>query len=184
MVHGEIPQWIDMPEPVSVSTLSWEDTFYILQGELERDPTRKEVFEMFSNISRGMQKVGGDDFFTQLETIASIVLLDYQKEQPYNADKMNTEELLSNKYCHNCDRVSETYWDLASCNKNPDGLVSGLANHGNDSTCDDEYCSPNNSSANDHDINPEYIQKHCVEEKCMGCNSYMESSNPNVGKTS
>ena len=60
------PDWEneDMPEPQPILTLSWEDIFEkareITQSEFDRDPTPKEIKEIFNTLSsKGMDAENG-----------------------------------------------------------------------------------------------------------------------------
>ena len=85
------------------------------------------------------------------------------------------------KYCSDCEKQVETYWELWSCDKNPEGLSDGLKNHGNIigdmSTCEDDYCKPTDGEVElqtDPKEKEEYIRTHEVNERCSECHQMME----------
>ena len=96
---------------------------------------------------------------------------------------MTYEQLNSKKFCPNCDKVQDTYWEVYKCDKNPDGLSEGLEEHGNEDgdpdygECTDEYCNPTDEEV-DKPVTREYIDSHETEEKCGSCHSFLESQYP------
>ena len=79
------------------------------------------------------------------------------------------------KFCGDCNKQVETYWELAYCDKNPEGLLTEPMKHGNEIdgtiTCEDDYCNPGRQVVE----NPteEYIKTHEVEERCKECDQYI-----------
>jgi len=77
------------------------------------------------------------------------------------------------KYCGNCDKNQIVYWEIWYCDKNPDGLSSGMGNHGNDidgtTTCEDNYCRPQTDQVDNDKINEEYVKTHEVHPRCRVC---------------
>lgn len=89
------------------------------------------------------------------------------------------QELHTDKYCADCEKIVETYWELWSCDKNPEGLTKPPMPHGNiiddTITCDDEYCNPTDGEVDKSEITPEYVRTHEVHERCCECDQFMES---------
>ena len=86
------------------------------------------------------------------------------------------------KFCPDCKKKVETYWELLFCDKNPEGLSEKLISHGNlidgMSTCEDEYCNPQDTPVelpDDQTERTEYIRTHEVEERCSTCHGFWES---------
>ena len=84
----------------------------------------------------------------------------------------------SKKFCPNCDKVQDTYWEVYKCDKNPEGVSETMEEHGNVVNgvvkCSDEYCNPIDEVV-DKPVTHEYINSHTVEEKCSSCHRYLES---------
>ena len=99
-------------------------------------------------------------------------------DTPYNQDTMTDSELTTNKYCHQCKGVRKTYWELAHCEKNPEGKNTPDAPHGNNETCDDRYCKPERRQVSGKQLTAEYVKTHQISEKCTACYQYLESSSP------
>jgi hypothetical protein len=88
------------------------------------------------------------------------------------------ESYSTQKFCADCDKNVETYWELCFCDKNEDGLSSGLVGHGNEidgcTTCEDDYCRPDHTEVDKDRLSPEYIRTHEVDERCSECHQFME----------
>ena len=97
---------------------------------------------------------------------------------PYNPHSMNPDELASKKYCHQCKEIQETYWELTHCDKNPEGIDVFVGNHGNDDTCEDDYCHPESTQIEKEHITTSYIKEHAVYERCVQCHQYFDSAGP------
>ncbi len=84
------------------------------------------------------------------------------------------------KFCPECKKEVETYWELCFCDKNPEGLSENLISHGNIingmSTCEDDYCSPDDKPVepDDQKDRAEYIRTHEVVERCGTCHGFWE----------
>lgn len=81
----------------------------------------------------------------------------------------------------------DTWWQICSCDKNPEGLIPQPKTHGNiqddgSTLCEDDYCSPRtdfiilNEDEDDNDYSSEnYIKTHEVHERCSKCNQIQEA---------
>lgn len=89
------------------------------------------------------------------------------------------QELHASKYCADCGKIVETYWELCSCDRNPTGLSDPPTEHGNNIdgtiTCEDDYCNPCFDEVDKEMISPDYIMSHEVNERCCECGQFMES---------
>ena len=121
------------------------------------------------------------------ESISESTLTDSQIDQffedGYDTTTMSNEQLNGKKYCPKCNRIEGTYWEVFKCDKNPDGLIEGLKEHGNihEGTncveCTDEYCNPIDEVV-DKPVTREYINIHAVVERCSSCQNYLASQYP------
>ncbi len=173
----QYPDWKDMPDGISLATLSWEDVYVKACKELERNPTREETLDMFDEMADSMRNTVQDDMPAQLEYMITEIVEECLKSKPYNAYVMTSEELTFKKYCHECKEVQETYWELNYCEKNPEG-IDIFTEHGNDETCEDEYCNPESTAVENKDITIPYIKSHAVHERCVQCHQYFDSAGP------
>lgn len=177
MPRNNIPDWEDMPETVSLVSLSWEDVFMGAWDELQRDPTPQEVIAIFDKMSSSMKWAAEDAFSDQLHRTIPEIVVEYLKSKPYNQDGMTTEQLLHKKYCHECEEIQQTYWELNYCEKNPEGIDNFLGDHRNDG-CEDEYCNPKSDPVESDIITTSYIKEHAVFERCVKCHQYFDSEGP------
>lgn len=64
-------EWSDMPEPQCMVKLSWEDVYHkaeqITQEKLKRDPTEKEIKELFEIIIHKGLDMGNSTFWGTLD---------------------------------------------------------------------------------------------------------------------
>ena len=178
MSRGIIPDWSDMPEGMTLATLSWEDVFIKAQEELQRDPTREETLEMFDDMAHSMKHAVQDDMPSQLDALISEIVTECLKSSPYNQDALTDEQLTWKKYCHECHEIQETYWELNFCDKNPDGIDIDTPYHGNDDMCEDDYCNPDSVPVDDEKITKQYVKEHAVFERCVQCHQYFDSAGP------
>ncbi len=88
----------------------------------------------------------------------------------------------SQKFCPQCKKNVETYWELLFCDKNIEGLSENLGSHGNEidgtTTCEDDYCNPSETQvelSDDPIERAEYINTHEVFERCSNCHQFWES---------
>ena len=95
--------------------------------------------------------------------------------EPYNPEQMSDEQLTGKKYCHECHKIQETYWELNHCEKNPQGIDVFTGNHGNDDTCEDGYCNPGSDVVENENITIQYVKSHAVYERCVQCHQYFDS---------
>lgn len=81
-------------------------------------------------------------------------------------------------WCPQCKNHTETYWDLAVCDKNPDGLTCLDESHGNVIggviTCEDGYCNPDTVPVEPENVNPEYLSTHETARRCVECHDYLD----------
>ena len=175
MSRADIPDWCDMPEDTPISTLCWQDVYTYAADELDRAPTKQEVRDLFDSTAERISDVTGESFSEDLMDVIYHTVSDLLKEKPYNPEQMNNEELTSKKYCHECIKVQETYWELNYCEKNPQGIDVFTGNHGNDNTCEDGYCNPESATIESKDITVQYIKEHAVYERCVTCHQYFDS---------
>ena len=187
MSRDNIPDWEDMPDGVSLtSILSWEDVYIKACEKMGRNPTRDEILDMFDEMASSMRNAVQDDIPAQLDTLISEIVTECLKSKPYNSYSMTDEELTFKKYCHECKEIQETYWELNHCEKNPEGidvLTKGIdiltaEQHGNDGTCEDGYCNPESTEVEKQGITVSYIKDHAVYERCVQCHQYFDSAGP------
>ena len=181
MSREDIPEWDNMPESVPISSLSWEDIYPYAYDELGREPTESEIREIFDTVEKRMSNSIGEYFSENLETIMGLEIEEMLKKAKYDASKMTDEQLNSKKFCPNCDKVQDTYWEVHKCDKNPEGVYETteiMEEHGNVANgiveCSDEYCNPTDEVV-DKPVTREYVSSHTVEEKCGSCHSFLES---------
>lgn len=178
MSREDIPDWKDMPEDIPISTLCWEDVYTFARDELERAPTQQEVQELFDDMSGKMTDAMGETFSDYLGTIADIAVEEMLKSKPYDQDKLTEGQLESKKFCHECDEIRQTYWELNFCDKNPKGIDVFTKEHGNDDTCEDGYCHPESVTVETEHITKQYVKEHAVYERCAQCHQYFDSAGP------
>lgn len=178
MSRENIPDWKDMPDSISLASLAWEDIFIVAHDELGRTPTKQETVDMFDEISKSMINATQDDLPDQLQTLIPEIVAECLKSKPYDPHSMNNEQLVSKKYCHECQEIHETYWELNHCEKNPERIDVFTEEHGNDDTCEDGYCNPGSTQVGKEDINKSYINNHAVYERCVECHQYFDSAGP------
>ncbi len=176
-MSDRIPDWEDMPDGVSLVTLSWEDVYVKARKELLRNPTREETLKIFDDIAHPMSNAVQDDMPAHLDALIEEMVKECLKSKPYSIDSMSPEELVSRKYCHTCQDIQETYWELGVCEKNPEGLCIPK-DHGNDKDgiieCSDEWCNPTQQTV-ETQITKEFVQSHNVDERCAQCHRMLES---------
>jgi len=179
MSREDIPDWKDMPEDISISTLCWQDICTFAYNELERVPTQQEVKELFETITDRMTDVMGENFSDSLCIITDVAIEEMLKSKPYNQDRLTGDELTSKKYCHECEEIQDTYWELNFCDKNPQGIDVPTIQHGNDDTCEDGYCNPESFTVESKHITKQYVKEHAIFERCTQCHQYFDSATPN-----
>ena len=182
MSRDNIPDWEDMPDGVSLATLSWEDVYIKACEWMGRNPTRDEIFDMFDEMASSMRNAVQDDMPAQLDTLISEIVTECLKSKKYHISIMSDEELASKKYCHKCQEVQETYWELSTCDKNLEGLSSEPKDHGNDEDgiimCSDAWCNPTLQTIETQLITKEFVHTHNMDEKCVECHHMLESAGP------
>ena len=179
MPRDTIPDWKGMPEDVPIASLSWHDIYIYTCDELGRDPTESEVRELFETVTDRMSDSMGEPFSDTMDVIMSMEANSMLKEKKYDISAMNDTELKSKKYCHNCEEVHDTYWEIATCEKNPEGLSSEPQDHGNDTDgiikCSDAWCNPTLQTIPSEQITKEFVHTHNADEKCAQCHHMLES---------
>ena len=156
----------------------WEDVYKYAHNVLKRDPTQMETIQLFETIQRRMISLMGDVFPEHLEAITDTAVEEMLRARPYNPHSMTREMILTSKYCHECNEVQKSYWELNYCDKNPQGIDPMDWLHGNDDECSDEYCNPDSATVDVSEIDPEYVKGHAVHERCAVCHQYFDSSTP------
>lgn len=63
---------------------------------------------------------------------------------------------------------AELIWENWSCDKNPEALIPEPQEHGNNNTCDDDYCSPQTVEL-DFTPSAEYCYSHECHSRCSKC---------------
>lgn len=180
----KVPRWKDMPDALSLATLSWEDVYIKACKEMQRNPSREETLYMFDEMSSSMKNAVQDDMpAQQLDALISEIVTECLKSKPYAPHTMSKEELISKKYCHECKEIQETYWELNFCEKNPEGTDVLVEDHGNDNTCKDEYCNPESIPVEKESVSESYIKEHAVYERCVKCHQYFDSAGPQAGQS-
>jgi len=174
MSREDIPDWKNMPDDIPISRLCWQDIYTFAYDKLERVPTQQEVKELFDAIIYRMTDTMGENFSDSLCIIADVAIAEMLKSKPYDQDRLTGDELTSKKYCHECEEIQETYWELNFCDKNPKG-IDIQTNHGNDDTCEDGYCNPESFIVESKDINDAFVKNHAVYERCVTCHQYFDS---------
>ncbi len=179
MPRDNIPDWKNMPEDTPLVTLCWQDIYAFACDELDRDPTQQEVLDLFEDTQGRMSDVVGESFSEDMMDVMSYVIPEMLKSKRYDIDTMSDAELRSRKYCHNCEEVHDTYWELATCEKNPEGLSSEPQDHGNDTDgiikCSDAWCNPTLQTIPSEQITKEFVHTHNADEKCAQCHHMLES---------
>lgn len=183
MSKNEIPKWTDMPADISISTLCWKDVYTYAVDELERVPTQQEVRDLFESTAERISDVIGESFPEDLMNVMYYTILDLLKSKKYDVDKMSDAEIYSKKYCHECNEVQETYWEINYCEKNPKGIDVFTGEHGNDDTCEDGYCNPESDVVEDETITIQYVKNHAVYERCSKCHQYFDSMTSGKNET-
>ena len=179
MPRDTIPDWKDMPEDVTLSTFTWHDLFIKACDGLGRDPTHSEIIELFDTVADRMSDGMGEQFSDTLDSIMGMELESMLEQKRYDVSSLCKAELTSKKYCHECNEVQKTYWELNHCKKNPKGIdLFSCDEHGNDGTCEDAHCSPESTPVESKDINPKYLKEHSVYERCVQCHQYFDSAGP------
>ena len=100
------PKWSDMPEPQCMVTLSWENVYYIAepitQVEFKRDPTEKEIKELFEIIHHKGMDMDNSTFWGTL---------DYHCQEYYD------EQITNDATCPKCETVFDPQMTITSWNK-------------------------------------------------------------------
>ena len=176
----KIPQWQGMPKEIVMSSIRWEDVYKQTHEEIGREPTKEEITNILETIKGNRQddkeRIPEMGVVEDIHHAVSVML----RSKSYNQDTMTDSELTANKYCHQCNKMRKTFWELAHCEKNPEGKNTLEIHHGNNEACDDVYCNPERRQVSGKQLTAEYVKTHQVSEKCTECGQYLESSSPQI----
>ena len=83
---------------------------------------------------------------------------------------MNEEIIKESIYesCDICGIITKNQWEIWFCNKNPDGIINPK-NHGNNDTCDDDYCQPDTIELDINDFRIIQSDIYEVHPRCIRC---------------
>ena len=163
---------------IPIGLLTWKDLYFVAGFEMQRNLTKDETKRLFDATRKRLPWALKERFQEDFEGIVGMEVKSMLKEKIYVQESLKGEEITSKKYCHQCEEVQKTYWDLRYCDKNPEGIYENYLDHGNDNTCDDEYCNPESLEVDDEDLTAEYVREHAVAELCTVCGGYLESTGP------
>ena len=105
----EIPNWSNMPDGMSLAILSWEDVYIKACDELERNPTRDEILEIFDDMSKSMRNITQDGMPAQLDALITEIVTECLKSKPYDPHSMTDEELTSKNTVTNAKRFKRHF---------------------------------------------------------------------------
>lgn len=168
-----------------------EDLREANKTETDEDLAADELDSIISDMEKEQITKGT---IRQLLHAESLLQKQLQEETPDNRDLDTGEtiELLFDiiksdlyqetkpKFCPQCQEITASYFELDTCDKNPEGLVNCSIEHGNDIegtiTCEDDYCNPQYEAIDPEDIESvQWLKDHEVHERCSSCEQFREA---------
>lgn len=72
-----IPDWREMPKPIAVITMSWEDIYVHMCETLDRKPSRDEVEKLFACVPR---RTGDALMEAYWQVISDLITIEVENE--------------------------------------------------------------------------------------------------------